>query len=158
MKTHLILILVPLTLTSCHILKKDQLTLRTKSQKEQLQITGQRNKRSQQSQLMLTDSSHSDFTLTLWPKGKFTFSVAKGFEGEAEKIMIKGKQINQKMVNLKQETQQDSTVIKATYSNEKESSALVKKNKFSIGYNWYWLLLLPIGYVIYRIILNKYSP
>jgi hypothetical protein len=150
MKTHLILILVLLILSSCRILKKDQLTLKKLDQKEQLQITEQRNTHSQQSQLLLIDSSHKDFTMLLWPKGKFTFSVANGFDGEAEKILIKGRQSSQKMLSLKQETQHDGTTRKAAYSNEKENTVMVKKNTFAMGYNWYWLLLLPIGYMIYR--------
>jgi hypothetical protein len=36
--------------------------------------------------------------MMLWPKGKFTFSLANGFEGEADRVMIKGKQSQQKVV------------------------------------------------------------
>ena len=36
------------------------------------------------------DSLHQSWDIQLWPKGKFAFSPDGGFEGEAEKVMIKG--------------------------------------------------------------------
>ena len=82
--------------------------------------------------------------MMLWPKGKFTFSIANGFEGEAEKILIKGKQTQQKLLKIKQEKKQDSTAFKVNYTNKKESSNSVQKNKLNVGYNWGWVLVLVI--------------
>ena len=86
--------------------------------------------------MVLIDSSYADFTLMLWPKGKFKFTLANGFEGEAERIIVRGKQTQQKLLHVKQETKRDSTVLKANYNKEKESSTTVEKNKLSVGYNW----------------------
>jgi len=36
------------------------------------------------------DSLHQSWDIQLWPKGKFTFSPDRGFEGEAEQVLIKG--------------------------------------------------------------------
>jgi len=36
------------------------------------------------------DSLHQSWDIQLWPKGKFTFSTNRGFEGEAEQVLIKG--------------------------------------------------------------------
>jgi hypothetical protein len=32
------------------------------------------------------NSSHTSYSILIWPKGKFSLSKEKGFEGEAEKI------------------------------------------------------------------------
>jgi hypothetical protein len=152
-KIHFTITLVALILTSCQLFEKEKLTSKAQGQKEELQLVQQRNTLSQKNDLVLIDSSHNDFELMLWPKGKFTFSVANGFEGEAERILIKGKQTKQKVLNITQETKQDSTQFKANYSNEKASSITVKKNKISAGYNWFLLLVLPVLYGFYW--LNK---
>ncbi|SFH35546.1 hypothetical protein [Pedobacter insulae] len=132
------------TLTSCHILQKDKLTLKNLAQKEQLQLIEQRNTLSEQSHLVLIDSSHNDFKMTLWPKGKFTYSLAKGFEGEAEKIMITGVQARQKVLKLKQETKHDSTKVTLHYQNEAKTKTISQKNKFNVGYSWGWVIVLVI--------------
>ena len=143
--------LVLMALTSCHILSKQKQTLQKISHKEQMQLAEQRITKSQQSQLLLVDSSHNDFTMLLWPKGKFTFSVANGFEGEAEKILIKGKQVSKKVLNLNEETKKDSILLEANYSNQSKSIAMVQKNKFRVGYSWTWLLIVPILWMSYRL-------
>lgn len=58
----------------------------------------------------------------LWPKGNFTFSPTKGFEGEAESIVVKGKQAHQKTLNITNELKQDSTIIKTNYQHLKQKS------------------------------------
>lgn len=151
MKHNIYIALALATLTACQLLKKEKLTVKAQYQKEVLQLTEHRNLLSQQNQLILIDSSHNDFTMMLYPKGRFTFSVANGFEGEAEKILINGKHTRQKIINLKQEIKKDSSVFKANYANEKESSASVKKNKLSVGCNWSLLLIIPVFYFLYLI-------
>lgn len=148
MKTYIILLLT-LALQSCSILKKNKQSFKKLTYKEQLQLLEQRNIKSQQSQMVLIDSNHNDFTMLLWPKGKFTFSVANGFEGEAEKILIREKRSGQKMVTIKHEINQDSTRFQSNYTKEKENSSVVKKNKVSVGYNWFWLILIPALYLCY---------
>ncbi len=149
MKTKLLIIaLVALSLLGCHILQKDKLTLKKLSQKEELQFEVQHNTLSLQSQLVLIDSSHNDFTVLLYPKGKFTFSIANGFEGEAEQVMVKGKNTRVKILEVKEDVKQDSATVKANYSREKESSTLVKKNKLSMGYNWGWVVGLLVVFTL----------
>jgi hypothetical protein len=147
-KIHITIALTIAILTSCQLLSKEKLTSKTQSQKEELQLVQQRNTLSQKNDLVLIDSSHNDFTMILWPKGNFKFSVANGFEGEAERIIIKGKQTEQKTLNLKQEKKQDSTQYKANYTNEKESSTTIKKNKLSVGFNWGWIVALLVFFVL----------
>jgi beta-lactamase superfamily II metal-dependent hydrolase len=157
MKFIIYTVLAVATLTSCQLLKKEKLTLKTKWQKEELKIAAQKTTFSQKNELVLIDSSQNDFTMMLWPKGKFTFSLTNGFEGEAERVIIKGKQSQQKVLNIKRETKQDSTIIKTNYTNEKESSTTIKKNKLSGGYNWAWVFVIPILYLFYRLY-KRYSP
>ncbi len=148
-RTHTTITIMVLILLGCHILQKDKQTLKQLRKKEQLQIVEQRNIHNYQTQLMLIDSSHNEFTLQLWPKGRFTFSVAKGFEGEAEKIVINGKHTNQKLLAVKQETKRDSTLLKTNYYNTKENNTIVKKNKLNFGNNWTWMLVIPGFYILY---------
>ena len=145
LKIYLIITLAVVTLGACKLLKKDRLSLKKLSQAEELKFVAQKTTLSQQNQLVLIDSSHHDFTMMLWPKGKFTFSLTNGFEGEAEKILIKGKQTELKILKFKAEKKRDSIVLRANYTNKKESSTVVKKNKFSMGY----ILLVPILYLCY---------
>lgn len=157
MKTLLYSIILALGLTSCHILKKEKQSIKTMRQKEELQLVEQRYSLYQQSQLVLRDSSHNDVTVLLWPKGKFTFSVAHGFEGEAEKVVVLGKTKHVKTIDLRSARKLDSMTRKAMYKNEKERSTQVQKNKWSMGYSWAWVLLIPVlwlGYRLYKILFH----
>lgn len=148
MKT-IIYIIVAMSLLGCKLLQKNKEILKTQSQKEELQFLEQRNILNRKSEFFLVDSNHSDFTMQLWPKGKFKFSVAKGFEGEAEKMVIKVRHSSQKLITTKEESQQDSTRIAAKYSQLKETSTIVKKKKLNFGYSWAWILLIPGFYILY---------
>ena len=147
-KTYLITAFVVVTLTACQLLRKDKLSVKKLSEKQELQGVAQKTTHSEQNQLVLIDSSHHDFTMVLWPKGKFTFSLINGFEGEAEKIFIRGKQTQQKLLNMKHEKRQDSAAFKVNYSNQKQSSNSVQKNKINVGYNWGWVLVLLVIFVL----------
>lgn len=39
---------------------------------------------------LMTDSMNSSYSVEIWPTGPFRYNAAKGFEGTAEKIRIKG--------------------------------------------------------------------
>ncbi len=141
-KTQLTVSLMVLTLMSCHILKKDKQTLRKLQQQEHVHIDARRQLLHTQNQLLITDSSHNDYTMVLWPKGNFKLSIANGFEGEAEKILLKGNVTKQKFIALKNEVKRDSSLLKANYSNETERITERQKNKLSTGYQWGWVLVL----------------
>lgn len=133
---------------SCQLLKRDKVVLKQQSEQEELSVLGQQQILQQHSQLSVTDSNDTDFELVLWPKGKFSYSLAKGFEGEAEKIRVKGKYVTQKKLVLSKVKQQDNKVLKANYTNKKESNIVIKKNKLSAAYNWGWVLVLLILIVL----------
>ncbi len=138
-----------LSLFSCNILRKDKLTLKRLSQNEERQHYGKNHSLSEHSQLKLSDSNHNDFTMMLWPKGKFVFSVANGFEGEAEKIVLLGTQTKVELLEARQQYKQDSTVYKASAIKQKERSSIIEKEKKSLVYTWAWVLILPVLYLIY---------
>jgi hypothetical protein len=148
---YMFIILAVVALAACQLLKKDKLTLKKLSQKEELQVTEQRNIVSAQSQLLLIDSSQHDYTMMLWPKGNFKFTVANGFEGEAEKVVLIGKHTKQQILRAASESKRDSTLVKASYSKQQERITTVNKRKTSLGYNWGWLLLLPLVYIGYKL-------
>lgn len=150
-KILILLLMGGVSLSSCHILRKDKLILKKLDQKLEVEHSVLQNRLSQQRELLLIDSSHNDYTMLFWPKGRFTFSAANGFEGEAEKVMIKGRQINQKVLTLRDKMQHDSTSIKLNYSSQMESSMVIEKNKLKIVPAWIWLLILPLIYLIYFI-------
>lgn len=147
------ILLICLIISSCHVLQKDKQTLKKSTQKENYKIESKHTSSNEQRQLLLSDSSDTGFMLVLWPKGSFKLSLANGFEGEAEKILIKSKQTHKKEINLKQEVKHDGTLLRANYNKEKESTTIRKNNKFRIGTNWIWLLILSalcLGYLLYR--------
>ncbi|MCX2483747.1 hypothetical protein [Pedobacter sp. MR2016-24] len=69
------------------------------------------------------DSLQEAYTVQLWPKGRFSFSAADGFEGEAERILITGSR--QQM--LQQGGMQNSTSRKQ----EKKTTDLDQQKKLS---------------------------
>lgn len=140
-------------LYSCQLLKREKLSTKDQSEKLAFQTDLQLHTLSQQNQLLVIDSSRSDFTVWLWPKGSFTFSPAKGFEGEAEKIVVKGKQAHQKIFSIRNELKKDSTAIKANYNRLKQQSTTIEKTKLTFAHSWAWYLLIPIvflGYLAYK--------
>jgi len=46
------------------------------------------NETGSESLYVASDSSAYDYNLEIWPKGRFSYSPEKGFEGEAEKVKI----------------------------------------------------------------------
>lgn len=144
-----IALFVWIAIGSCHILQKDKQTLKRLAKKEEHQIEAKHASFSEQNQLLVIDSSNNDFTVLLWPKGNFKFSLTNGFEGEAEKVVIKGKQQRHEILGIIEVKRQDSAVLKANYTKQKESSKIVQKKKFKIGFNCVWVALIPVSCILY---------
>ena len=82
--------------SSCSILKNTDSSYRKSDQQSSYQVNRSLlekrdwlNKRS--GITLYTDSSNQDYTIQLWPKGRFSYSAETGFSGEADKILITGK-------------------------------------------------------------------
>ncbi|MGF1923277.1 MAG: hypothetical protein ACQUHE_03795, partial [Bacteroidia bacterium] len=141
-----------LVFSGCHILNKDKHTLKRLNQKEELHIDLQKSSLTHKNRSVLVDSSFGDFSLTIIPTGKFSFSVAKGFEGKAEKLLFKGKQANLHKWMSDLEIKQNNSSTKVSHSKQKQREVSVQKHKFSMGTNLIWLFLIfPICYCLWRI-------
>ena len=88
--------LIAMTLLACNMLKK--VTTAVVTDKRSSSVEDERtllaNRLVQTNQHFLEwklDSTSSNAVVMIWPKGKFTFSALQGFEGEAEKILLKSK-------------------------------------------------------------------
>ncbi|RZK39842.1 MAG: hypothetical protein EOO90_17310 [Pedobacter sp.] len=147
MKTILFLIII--TTSSCGLLQKSKMSQKTNSQKEELQVELQQVRLSGQQQLVLSDSSNSDYTILLWPKGNFRLSPRNGFEGEAEHILVKAKRSQQKNLWLDQQIEHDSILLKASKVQQHESNTTIRKDKQSIVPSWVWLLAIPVLLVMF---------
>ena len=55
------------------------------------------------SNTLLLDTSNSEYVVQIIPLGKFFYSAEKGFEGMAEKVVIKGKANNRRMLHEQQQ-------------------------------------------------------
>ncbi|MFC1226557.1 hypothetical protein ACFE6N_22320 [Pedobacter sp. BG31] len=55
------------------------------------------------SNTLLLDTSNSEYVVQITPLGKFFYSAEKGFEGMAEKVVIKGKANNRRMLQGQQQ-------------------------------------------------------
>lgn len=150
MKTQLqfTIVFFTLSLTACHILQKDKLREKQQMQTEALQLEDRHQVLAQQSQWLLTDSSRNDLLLTIWPKGKFNYSLVNGFSGEAEKITLHARQRLQKSLQQMQTTKQGSVEIKANYASEKASTHNVQQHKVSARNNWAFVLLMLIAVML----------
>jgi hypothetical protein len=55
------------------------------------------------------DSLTVAYTFTVWPKGKFSYSPTKGFEGEALKFIVSGSQEKGSQVMIRRTIEEDSS-------------------------------------------------
>jgi len=86
-----ILLTCAVLLSSCGMLKEKKTLLAQDHQftrNNQENITGQS---WQKDNTLLLDTSNSEFVVQITPLGKFLYSTEKGFEGMAEKVVVKGK-------------------------------------------------------------------
>lgn len=91
------------------------------------------------------DSLDASFEIEIWPKGKFMFS-ADGFEGEATKLLIKGKVTKLRGSSLKQSTEiVEDKRVKETISKTLDATKLNKsRNATPYSLLIYLFVLLAI--------------
>jgi hypothetical protein len=107
--------------------------------------------------LLFNDSSDQDYTLQIWPKGKFTYSAANGFQGEAEKMLVSGKMKHASSGSKLSGADQHgkSSIQLLTKQKQKMASgheSTVKKKTISLK----WMIagvvsLVIIGFVLYQL-------
>jgi len=105
------------------------------------------------------DSSQHMVELMLWPKGKFTFDVNKGFEGEAVKMTLKSKGFFAKRENeiLSSITSHQMSSNNATLKQENSSvKQEERQNSLLPKFKLFLLLLLAIAAVVTFLRYKKY--
>lgn len=149
--------LLVLLVASCQLLQKDKWSATHKAEKEEAQFLAQRSFGYQQQYGWFTDSSQHEFMLSVWPKGKFSFSLDSGFKGEAEKVELHGRQAKQTSKLLQHTRVQDSSAISASTSTQSERSSEVQKHKKSWGGSvWVILLLFLVSaYGVWRVLKSR---
>lgn len=95
------------------------------------------------------DSLQEAYTVQLWPRGKFSFSAADGFEGEAERIVITG--------NRKQMKQNGGLSNSTARKQEKKTTDLHQQKKVSVAQKAQVKTSIPdyrllIGFIVLLII------
>ena len=83
----------------CGVAKKQYRQTTETSQQSSAQQNEVKAKSISVSQQTLTDTSRSEFQLTIKPKGKFSYSTVGGYDGEAEYLTINGKHSKQTLTN-----------------------------------------------------------
>ena len=146
---------------SCSVLKNTDSSYRKSDQESSYQINKSLlekrdwlNKRS--GITLYTDSSNQDYTIQLWPKGRFSYSAETGFAGEADKIMIRGKSkkgsSSSKMVRT-EESDQGKTEIQTNLKEGASSSQKDKLKKSSVSWKVvlaFTVLILIAAWAAYR--------
>jgi hypothetical protein len=79
--------------------------------------------RTTESLLMRSDSSSGSYQVQIWPKGKFTFSVYKGFEGSAERVLM--------LATAKQASEMQASTFATDEGDQQIKTALKKEGRLS---------------------------
>jgi len=89
------------------------------------------------------DSSQTAWQIQLWPKGRFVFSAGKGFEGEAEKILITGLHRSESSLEgLNTSDEERKLAIKSDVKQKIKAESSAKKEVVSASLSWKWIVIL----------------
>lgn len=100
------------------------------------------------------DSLNKDWNIQLWPKGKFTFSLQNGFEGEADKVLINGRSFQRNRsteTEATDKTQRNSANV--SLHEKKKNVDTSKQEEKSIKPNSSWLLTCGFLLVIFVLLI-----
>lgn len=146
-------------LAACILLLSACATLKSKKMLHEQELEAKHDSRESsieqswaKSNTLLLDTSNSEYVVQITPLGKFFYSAEKGFEGMAEKVVIKGKASNGRLVH----EQQQKGRQRAQQKGSMESTALktkvqyTKKTRKSLS-PFFWtglgvLFCLTLGY------------
>jgi hypothetical protein len=88
-----------------------------------------------------TDSSYMETSIEVYPKGKFSYSLNKGFEGEASRILVSEK--TAKVVHERKERQIDAKRELGVSQQAKQEHA-TKQTEVSRILFW-WMVIIALG-------------
>lgn len=103
-----------------------------------------------------TDSSKQDYTIQLWPKGRFSYSAETGFTGEADKVLITGKSKMGSSSSAIVHTEESDKGKKEIQTNLKEGTSSSQKDKLKkSSVSWkvvlaFTALILIVAWFAYR--------
>ena len=89
------------------------------------------------------DSSQAAWQIQLWPKGRFMFSADKGFEGEAQKILITG--LHQSGSSLEERNtsrEERKLAVESGVKQKVKVESAAKKEVVSASLSWKWIVIL----------------
>lgn len=94
--------------------------------------------------LLLTDTTHEQYTVTIFPLDSFSFSRENGFRGKAEKIEVKG-------MHRRVRTLSDSTTIQAETQSDRVYEVEERREKKEVlsgrvveRRRWNWLMVVIV--------------
>jgi len=149
------------TCSSCNLFKNTNTEIskdhESASKKSQLTLSEQKDWLSNSNEtVFLKDSSNHNYEVQIWPKGLFSFSPEKGFNGEAGQVLIRGST---------QESMETATTSKVEARDKgKVAVNLSQQQKIVADYNqkikkswpsWKWLLaglvlIVAASWYLYR--------
>jgi hypothetical protein len=90
--------------------------------------------------VLYSDSMHRDYRIQFWPKGVFTFSAEKGFIGEADSILISGR--NRDRFSYSGMTRFEETDVGKVEGKFKQRAQVVSNQQAKIktgSVSWLWV-------------------
>ena len=100
-----------------------------------------------------SDSMNRDYRIQFWPKGVFTFSVEKGFVGEADSVSISGSNRSRSSYSgMTQFEERDVVKVEGKFkqSDQVVSSQQTKVKTSSVHWVWVFAGLLAVGIWLWR--------
>jgi hypothetical protein len=90
-----------------------------------------------------TDSSASGYIMEIWPKGKFSISNTGGFEGEAEKVKLRGKLVStNRFFQLDEQAEVRHALKQVNTQNIRQEKKAQKQELVKKNPAWKWALVL----------------
>lgn len=147
MKTIILLLALFIFLSSCTALKKETYAnLQQNEVKTESSLKQTRNE-SLKNQLVIQDSLSSGGTLTIWPKGVFTFSPETGFKGEATQVKVAHQLQQVKFTKAQKEETLVGQLDSKQQNSVKAKSTLTETRSFKWQTGFYWILLIILGLI-----------
>ncbi|SEA43840.1 hypothetical protein [Pedobacter hartonius] len=103
------------------------------------------------------DSGSRNYTVQVWPLGNFTFSPERGFEGQAEKVLITGqdRQVRSSSNLVKtQELSRGKTTGELKQSTERNAKSSINKTESSPSWKW----IIGITVLVCLILIWRFKP
>lgn len=96
-----------------------------------------------------TDSVSSEYLLEIWPRGKFSLGANGRFEGEAEKISLRGHDLAKlKSFQLRQQDEAISSLNSLNKQNIRQEKSMQKQELVKKNPAWKWALILLAALIL----------